>query len=65
MDNITRALALLTPDDLFPVWRFVDLMERRGEMSPDEAVQWKDGVFVLMLMWGLEPDDLVRSSTSR
>ena len=65
MDDITQALVLLTPDDLFPVWRFVDSMERRGEMGADEAVQWKDGVFVLMVMWGLEPDDLVRSSTSR
>ena len=65
MDDITRALALLTPNDLFPVWRFVNLMERNGDMSANEAVQWKDGVFALMVMWGLEPEDLVRSSTSR
>ena len=65
MDDITQALALLTPDDLFPVWRFVDSMERHGEMSDHEAARWKDGVFALMVMWGLEPDDLVRSSVSR
>ena len=34
-------------------------MERMGEMSADEAVRWKHGIYGLMELWGLEPDDLI------
>jgi hypothetical protein len=27
-------------------------------MSPEEAVKWKHGIFGLMDMWGLEPEDI-------
>ena len=51
--------------DLYPAWRCVDLMERLGEMSPEEAIRWQHGIFGLMERWGLEPDDLVPTSASR
>ena len=53
------------PDDLYPVGRWVDEMERRGEISPARTSRWKEGIFGLMLLWGLEPDDLVTISDSR
>ncbi len=34
-------------------------MERMGEMSADEAVRWKHGIYGLMMLWGLEPDDVL------
>ncbi len=34
-------------------------MERMGEMSADEAVRWKHGMYGLMMLCGLEPDDLI------
>ena len=40
-------------------------MERMGEMSADEAVRWKHGIFGLMDLWGLEAKELVISSGSR
>ena len=46
-------------DDLFPVWCLVDSLERAGEMAAEDAVSWKHGIFGLMMLWGLEPDDLV------
>jgi len=36
-DTITRTLALLKPDDLFPAWKCIDLMEQQGEIDPEEA----------------------------
>ena len=58
MREIPESLALLRPDDLFPVWRLVDSLEKSGEMAADHAVRWKRGVYGLMELWGLEPDDL-------
>ena len=58
MDSVRATLALLKPRDLYPAWRCVDLMERMGEMTTDEAVRWKHGIFGLMELWGLEPEEL-------
>ena len=60
MEDIPETLALLEPDDLWPAWRFVDLLERAGEMDAGEAKRWRDGIFKLMLRWRLEPSDLFR-----
>jgi hypothetical protein len=40
-------------------WRLVDSLEQAGEMAAEDAVRWKHGIFRLMMLWGLEPDDLV------
>ena len=64
MDSVRETLALLEPPDLYLLWRCVDLMERMGEMSADEAARWKHGIFGLMELWGLEPGDLVTKSGS-
>jgi hypothetical protein len=48
MDPVARTLAMLRPDELWAAWRWADLMERCGEMSPAEARRWKDGVYGLM-----------------
>jgi hypothetical protein len=37
-DAITRTLALLKPDDLFPAWRYIDLMEQGGEINSKNQV---------------------------
>ena len=47
-DTLTRTLALLKPDDLFPAWRYIDLMEPGGEIDPEEARRWKEGIYWLM-----------------
>ena len=58
-DVVSRTLALLNPDDLWPAWRWIDLMERHGGMCAEEARGWKDGIHDLMVLWGLEPGDLL------
>ena len=58
-DTITCTLALLNPDDLFPAWRYIDMMEQQGEINREEAQRWKEGIYGLMQLWGLEADDLV------
>ena len=59
MDGIPESLALLHQDDLFPVWCLVDSLEQAGEMAAEDAVRWKHGIFGLMMLCGLEPDDLI------
>ena len=54
-----RNLDTTSSRDLFPVWCLVDSLEQAGEMAADDAVRWKHGIYGLMMMWGLEPDDLV------
>jgi hypothetical protein len=49
----------------FPLCRCVDRAERLGEMQPEEAVRWKQGIYGPMATWRLEPDDLVTTSASR
>ena len=58
MPDYPATLALLEPDDLWPAWRFVDLLEKAGEMDADEAQQWRDGIFGLMRRWNLKPEHL-------
>ncbi len=58
-DAIIQTLSMLRPEELYPAWRYLDLMEEVGEMPPQEAKRWKDGIFGLMERWGLRPDDLV------
>ena len=60
-DEITGTLALLEPDDLYPAWKWIDPMERHGQMEAAEAQCWKDGSFGLMERWGLGPEDVMRS----
>ncbi len=62
MHEIPESLTLLRPDDLFTVWCLVDSLEQAGEMAADDAVRWKHGIYGLMMLWGLEPDDLVSDS---
>ncbi len=52
-------MALLRPDDLFPVWCLVDSLEQAGEMAAEDATRWKHGIYGLMVVWNLEPDHLV------
>ncbi len=65
LNGFAQTLALLHPLDLYPAWRCVELMERLGEMSPEDATSWKHGIFGLMKLWGLEPEDSVTISPSR
>ena len=59
METLARTLAMLQPDELYPLWRYIDMMEQCGEADTDEAKRWKHGIFGLMLLWGLEPDDVL------
>ncbi len=59
MDEVSRTLSMMKPDDLWPSWRLIDTMERHGKMPPDEAKRWKEGIFGLMKLCGLEPDQVV------
>ena len=58
MNTISRTLALLKPADLFPAWKWIDVMEERGEIGADEARRWKEGIYGLMVLWELEPDEV-------
>ncbi len=40
-------------------------MERSGEMAGEGFITRKHGIFGLMVLWGLEPEDLVTRSASR
>ncbi|MCH7779867.1 MAG: hypothetical protein IH848_03400 [Acidobacteria bacterium] len=53
MNTISRTLALLKPTDLFPAWKWIDLMDECGEIEADEAKRWKEGIYGLMVLWGL------------
>ena len=35
------------------------MMEERGEIESDEARRWKEGIYGLMVLWQLGPDELV------
>ena len=41
-----------------PCWKWIDLMERAGEKGGVEAQRWKRGIFGLMELWGLEPNEV-------
>ena len=53
---------MMKPEDLWPSWRLIDTMEQHGKMSSEEAKRWKEGIFGLMDLWGLEPDGVLDSS---
>ena len=59
MNTISHTLALLKPADLFPAWKWIDMMEDCGEIEAGEARRWKEGIYGLMVLWGLEPDEVV------
>ena len=59
MNTISRTLALLKPADLFPAWKWIDIMEECGEIEASEARLWKEGIYGLMVLWGLEPGELL------
>jgi hypothetical protein len=65
MDAFARTLALLRPQSLYPAWRCVELMERKGEMSAEEATRWKQGIYGLMALWAVDPDSLKPPTPSR
>ena len=58
-NEITHTLSMMKPDDLYPSWRLIDLLEHTGRMPAAEAKRWKEGIFGLMLLWELEPDALI------
>ncbi len=35
------------------------MMEQRGEMEAGEARRWKEGIYGLMVLCGLEPDEVL------
>ena len=59
-DDIAGTLSMMKPEDLYPSWRLIDVLEQHGKMPPEEARRWKEGIFGLMMLWGLEPDDLTK-----
>ena len=57
-DHLANELAALEPEDIFSTWCHVDHLEQLGEISAEEATCLKHGIFGLMVLWDLEPDDL-------
>ena len=49
MNTISRTLALLKPADLFPAWKWIDMMEQSGDRKAGEARRWKEGIYGLMV----------------
>ena len=35
------------------------MMDEAGEIEASEAQRWKEGIYGLMVLWGLEPDEVV------
>ena len=35
------------------------MMEQCGDIGAREAKRWKEGIYGLMLLWGLEPDEVI------
>ncbi len=35
------------------------MMEECGEIEAGEARRWKEGIYGLMVLWGLEPDEVI------
>lgn len=60
--KLQRAIDALRPEDLFPIWCWVDGQERTGRIDAEEAARWKHGIFELMMRWGVEPDRLSGNS---
>lgn len=58
--EIRDALSLLGPDDLFPVWRHINSLERAALVRTSEAERWENAIFSLMLAWRLDPGAPVR-----
>ena len=44
---------------MFPAWCYVDRLEHLGRISGSEAECCKNGIFGLMVLWGLEASDLI------
>lgn len=59
--TVAATLAVLRPDELWAAWRLIDMDEQSGCIPTEQAQQWKEGIFELMLRWGLEPGELVKS----
>lgn len=59
MDPVASALAALRPENLFPTWCYVDRLEQLGDLDAGETRRWKHAIFGLMVLWGLEPDDVL------
>ena len=55
MNTTSHTLALLKPADLFPTWKWIDMLEECREIKAGEARLWKEGLYGLMVLWGLEP----------
>ena len=58
--QIRDALSLLGPDDLFPVWRHINSLERAALVRTSEAERWENAIFSLMQAWRLDPGAPVR-----
>jgi len=56
--ELQRALNALSTEDLFPVWCWVDDLERAGRIDQLETRRWKHGIFGLIELWGVERVDL-------
>lgn len=56
---ITAAPSYLRPQDLWPSWQAIDLQEQTGDLSPTDAKRWNEGIYGLIVLWGLEPDELI------
>ena len=35
------------------------MMEQCGEIEADDARCWKEGIYGLMVLWGLEPGEVI------
>ena len=54
-----RVRKLLNKVSTKPRELHIDLMEQQGELGADEARRWKEGIYGLMRLWGLEVGDLL------
>ena len=59
MDEITRTLAILRPDELPTAWRWIELLHRDGELSDDAAARWKLGLIGLMRFWEVDASEVL------
>ena len=55
-DLIEDALSLLRPEDLLPVWCYIDHLEGDRLIRRSTAARWKHAIFDSMTRCGMEPD---------
>jgi hypothetical protein len=57
--SLRLTLRRLRPEELLPLWCFVDSLEQTGQISAAGSLRWKDGIYESMIARGLRPEEII------